>query len=173
MAMHHRDTEGTEGCRGDPAFWSEGALLSHYHHIAQVDKYRMLWYLGEMHETHCDGSGSQSLSVYLSCSARTGSVSPVEKGRSHSWSSARHWKCRTAATLSWVRIPPCPPYLMRNTGNTIQCATCIYFYGSLEKPSNNHSLACPTSVPLLPDPHHRSRASSSRMDQPDGPALYA
>ena len=27
------------------------------------------------------------------------------------WSSARHWKCRTAATLSRVRIPPCPPVL--------------------------------------------------------------
>lgn len=35
------------------------APLSHDHHIAQVDKYLMLWYLGEMHETRCDGSGSQ------------------------------------------------------------------------------------------------------------------
>ena len=25
------------------------------------------------------------------------------------WSSARHWKCRTAAMLSRVRISPCPP----------------------------------------------------------------
>jgi hypothetical protein len=50
--------------------------------------------------------------------------------RSHSWPSARHWKCRRRVTASWVRIPPSPPFYRPGSESEALvklCATSLSF----------------------------------------------